>query len=500
MNGELSVLSYGVDITDRKENEERLRSSEEQYRLLFEEGLTAANYVTTEDGILQMCNSSFAKILGYDSAEQLLYKNTSEFYLDPDDLKYLISQVKKNKKAELYEVELVRKDNSTIWVLANNYGTFDKHGNLLYLNGYMFNVTSRKKASLDLLQTQAKLSAIIESSADDIWSVDKNYNLLEFNYSYFKRTNDITGCKPYIGMPLDQRVNPHKEGSWKTWYERALSGESFTVEIEEVVQGQKIYFDVSFSPIRTAKEISGAAIIARDITERKKMEKRMEAKVNDLNTFMYKASHDLRAPLSSLLGLIALAKKNALNDEQVLYFKMIDESTRKMDKILMDLVDIAKITQGTLQTQTVDFKKTINEVIDRLNKTSGFGEMMIETEFSLNYFFHSDERILQSVFQNLIENSFKYRNKKVKGLIHIMAKTIATGAIVAISDNGVGIAKEHLPKVSDMFFRASEKSSGTGLGLYIVKTSIEKLGGTVSIVSELEKGTTVRLFIPDKKK
>ena len=237
-------------------------------------------------------------------------------------------------------------------------------------------------------------------------------------------------------------------------------------------------------------------INTRDISDRMRVEQQLEYKVNELNTFMYKATHDLRAPLSSLLGLVSLAKSTRKADELDTYFSMIDESTRKMDKILIDLVDIIKISRGVPEIAEINLSSLIDEILSLLNNSPGFKGIEITRSIELTRPFYSDPKLLYSVFQNLLDNSAKYKSHGIKNRIHIAATETTTGIQILISDNGIGIPENLQEKVFQMFYRATTSSSGTGLGLYIVKNSIDKLSGTIELSSKEKEGTFVSITLP----
>ncbi|HXC03871.1 MAG TPA: PAS domain-containing sensor histidine kinase [Bacteroidia bacterium] len=247
-----------------------------------------------------------------------------------------------------------------------------------------------------------------------------------------------------------------------------------------------------------SKETKGLVYIinSRDISEAVQTERLLQYKVNELNTFMYKATHDLRAPLSSLLGLIALAKQETNPESLQHYFGMIDESTRKMDKILVDLVDITKIAQGIPEISEVDLPTLVKDIVSSLENTPGYREIVFSARLQLTRPFYSDPKLLHSILQNLLDNSAKYRSGGHQNYVDVEAEETANAIKLYITDNGLGIAERYQQKVFNMFYRATLQSNGTGLGLYIVKNAIEKLGGTVELESREGVGTRVTLTLP----
>ena len=270
--------------------------------------------------------------------------------------------------------------------------------------------------------------------------------------------------------------------------------------VKENIWDKEYYFDISFNPIWLNDKVDGVSVFVRDITDRKKTELQLKYKVNELNTFMYKATHDLRSPLASLSGLVKIAKETAEQPELKTYFNMIDTSVNRMDKLLIDLVSIVNVTQGKLTISVINFEILIDEILESLKNRPGFSSIIFKKNIkSDSLFFQSDFRLIYSVLQNIIDNAIKYRKDSslVDAIIIINISIVKNNAQIIVSDNGIGIASELLDKVFDMFFRATAESTGTGLGLYIVKNSVEKLGGEIRIESEEKHGTSVFINLPN---
>ncbi|MCX6295351.1 MAG: HAMP domain-containing sensor histidine kinase [Bacteroidetes bacterium] len=210
----------------------------------------------------------------------------------------------------------------------------------------------------------------------------------------------------------------------------------------------------------------------------------------------------MRSPFASLTGLIKLAKEIAKQPELKEYFDMIDKSVSRMDRLLIDLVSIVNVSQGKLNVSVIDFEKIVNEIIDSLSNQPRFSEIIIKKNIkSETLFFQSDERLIYSILQNIIDNAIKYRNEYSANDSSITIDIFVTNKIakINITDNGIGIPSELQSKIFDMFYRATTKSSGTGLGLYIAKVSVEKLGGEISFQSELNSGTSFFIKLPNIK-
>ncbi|MCW3084706.1 MAG: arcB [Bacteroidetes bacterium] len=232
-------------------------------------------------------------------------------------------------------------------------------------------------------------------------------------------------------------------------------------------------------------------------------EKKLEYKVNQLNAFMYQASHDLRSPLVSLKGLIEVAE-NEVGNNPVLkeYFRMIDKSTGNMEKLLLDLVSITNLAQGSLTSNRICFNEMIAGVLDSLKHYPDFNKIVISKDIHEDIPFYNDDKLLHSVLQNLIDNAVKYRKVDAarSSEIKITIETNRQSVIINISDNGIGIPAKAQEKVFEMFYRATSAASGSGLGLHIVKTSVEKMGGKITLRSSETGGTSVYVTLPNLQK
>lgn len=244
----------------------------------------------------------------------------------------------------------------------------------------------------------------------------------------------------------------------------------------------------------------GNAIQKREAEkERGQMLERLLFTNNELSTFLYKATHDLRGPLTSIMGLARLA----LRDEQPSdcghrqHLSLISESAQKLDEILVSLIQTMAIKNSALTITGIDPEVLLNNVLRSIEFMPGYQSMRITVDVSCRRRFLSDERILSSILQNVIENSIKYRNHLLHdGFIRITVKDTKDGICATIEDNGIGIDTQSQEKVFDMFYRGNTISKGSGLGLYLVKNGVQRLGGTIRLTSREGMGTRIILDIP----
>jgi signal transduction histidine kinase len=217
----------------------------------------------------------------------------------------------------------------------------------------------------------------------------------------------------------------------------------------------------------------------------------------ELDNFVYSVSHDLRAPIASVLGLINLAKKDADVEMKNIYLEKINNSALQQDSFIREILDQSRNSRLDVKKEEILFEPLIDETFNQLKFATSTGQS-VERIVSINQKapFISDRWRIKVILNNIISNAIRYRNGK-DPVIRVNVDIDDHKVKLEVEDNGKGIAKEHLDKVYRMFYRATDDGAGSGLGLYIVKETIDKLNGSIRIESEVGKGTTVKLEIPE---
>lgn len=242
-----------------------------------------------------------------------------------------------------------------------------------------------------------------------------------------------------------------------------------------------------------------------DITELMDKEKSLQEKndilekVNhELDQFVYRASHDLRAPLSSVQGLLEIVHQSDLPEDAAHYLALMSRAIAKMDGFIRDIVDHSKNSRQELTIEEIDLQKEIEDVLQQLAFLKGAEKVDVRIQLQLEAPLYTDRFRLRVVLNNLISNSVKYHDpEKPNPFVEIQAQVTAGQARITVKDNGIGIDPKHLPHVTEMFYRATNAATGTGIGLYIVQEVALKLGGSVHMQSDIGKGTEVVLSFPN---
>lgn len=388
---------------------------------------------------------------------------------------------------------------------------------------FVVDVTTQKQAEERARQLLQNLSALIESTRDTIFAIDNNFRYLIFNKAHGDLAKRSSGKAIAPGDNILKAFPKKLFPELPAQLRRVLGGEHFR---SETVLPNGFITEISYSPVRDEdNNVVGAAAFMRDITKRKQNEQKIRALneelVNqnwkleareeelkvameelsernfELDQFMYKTSHDLRSPLSSVLGLVNLAK---LDDEEARikeYLTKIEGRIRKLDEFVRSMLSYAKVSRAEIKTDEIDVESMARACVNELEYLENFQKVAVSISCKRKGVFRSDAMTLRLIFANIISNAFKYYNSEAKSMLDIKIEVGPLRAQILFSDNGIGIQKEYLDRIFDMFFRATERSEGSGLGMYIVKQAVDKLGGKIQIESQYGHGTTIRVTVPN---
>jgi hypothetical protein len=226
----------------------------------------------------------------------------------------------------------------------------------------------------------------------------------------------------------------------------------------------------------------------------------LEEKNKQLDSFVYKASHDIKGPLKSVIGLTTIGMKDVKDTTALSYFDHIYKSTIRLDKILAELLSFTKAKEHKLEKSLIDFSSILTNVLSSFEHAPGYEQMNFNIDKDEIINFYSDEKSVYSIIQNMVENAIKYRDpQKNTCSLCIIIKVSNDNVTMSFKDNGLGIDSNSLNRIFDMFYKVNESSVGTGLGLYITKTSIEKLGGKIEAESMVGEGTIFKIVLPNSK-
>ncbi len=265
------------------------------------------------------------------------------------------------------------------------------------------------------------------------------------------------------------------------------------------------YIQISFATNFVIALVTGITLLYFLIdvnhgTEREILKKNeLLAKTNkELDRFVYSASHDLRAPLRSLLGLIEVTQKTQSPEEVKECLELMKQRIDNMDGFIKEIIDFSRNARQDVKRENFVLLPIIKETVDNLKFAEGMEKIYVRVDIAPSLSIVSDLPRLKVVLQNLIGNAFKYHDHgKEQQEVLIRAEAEGDQVRIEIEDNGLGIAAEHHSRIFEMFYRASEKSQGSGLGLYIVRETLTKLNGSIKFHSLAGQGSRFTVWLPN---
>jgi signal transduction histidine kinase len=345
-----------------------------------------------------------------------------------------------------------------------------------------------------------------------------------FNNSFAKGVKAAYDKSVSVGDELSKVLPPTSSKLTKTFVTKAFRGDR--VSVEQTYKGQK--FEIFFNPIYDEKSnVIGAAMFIRNITERTKMEESVKALNHELTAqniqlaaqerdlksaldelsernfeldqLVYKTSHDLRSPLSSIMGLINLA---SIDPDPVAiqeYLGKIEGRVKKLDEFICSMLDYARVNRIDVVPEAIDLKAMAKSCIHELEYLENFQKVSTRiTSNKKNATCSLDKLRMKIIFSNIISNAYKYFNPETESYLKLHIEIGKKSIRLTFEDNGIGIKEEHKGKIFNMFYRATDRSQGSGLGMYIVKQAVEKLSGTIHLDSIYGSGTTIQITLPTK--
>jgi PAS domain S-box-containing protein len=455
------------------------------------------------DGFSKHVNPAFIKLLGLN--QETILKTPFYSFIHPDDrsesFKRINSYINGDMYSDNFENRFITNSGEIKW-LSWKLISFIEEG-LIY--GIAHDITESKKIRSEMDDHRNKLLQIVELVPHPIFLKDKEGKYILINQAqanlFFADKSELLGQDDSFFIKDTSELNSIKESDAFVLTEK----QSVTLP-EQIIT----HFDGSRKILHTTKipflsnydgEVSILGI-SIDMTEIKNAEKELR-KINfELDSFVYHSSHDLRAPLCSLTGLLNLIK---LEKDPFLKDRCIEEaqkSIKRLDVFISDLTDLSRNSRINIKHEKINFTKIINSTFEHLKYMHLADKISVNLNIRETQEFYSDKKRLKIIFMNLISNAIKYQSRKDSALPHIKIdiQTDKENAVISVVDNGIGIEDQYQNKIFDMFFRASENSIGSGLGLYIVKQILEKMEAAIELKSELDKGSEFKITLPNVKK
>jgi PAS domain S-box-containing protein len=503
------LLFTVIDVTETERLNEELVVSERRYRDLFENSLEIIQSFGP-DGKLNFCNKKWFEILKY-SPEEVQNLNLFDIISpkDKEHCKALFRRVLSGKSVQNIEVSFVGKDGRETELSGNVVPIF-KDGRMISTHAFFRDVSIENMQRHQLDMQRKFYERVLENLPAEISILDA-----EMRYLYSNPLS-ITGGLPRaeaLGKTLFNRTlelgRSEDDARRRQAYFEQAHREKRIITFEETLKtangSYKTILRRFFPVFKEDGRLDLMISVGSDITEleenRKQLTENNEElrKLNhELDRFVYSVSHDLRAPIASMKALLSLmSEKDSEEELKETYISMMSTVAERMDNVIFEILDYSRNSRLDVVSEEIDLEKLIRSAVETYRHFSAL-TVHFQFESFLKKPLYSDSRRLQSVINNLISNAIKYSQKGKKD-IEIRVELRENGHFVEmkVSDNGEGIRAEFLPRIFDMFYRASNTSSGSGLGLYICSEILKKMKGSISVQSSEGQGTAFTVLIPN---
>ena len=485
-----------LDITATKQNEEVLKNSEARYRSLIENLPTGVAIV--QDDEVVYANPELHSILKSNVENELIGQTASECFTDTSSYNKRVNNILNTNTPEpTKEVEIkdLQGNKRCVEITSIPFIFNDRPAVQSIVN----DVEDRREVEKQTQKAEKLLSQLFENAPMGIVMLGFDDEILKINKGF----EQIFGFNSdeVVGKYIDDIIVPQdlKEEGIGLSVESGKGDMVYCESIRSSKSNEHVPVMIYTLPVIHEEQRLGVYGIYVDLRQRVKIEEELKVRNLELDNFVYKVSHDLRSPLASILGLINLVKLEGGFQDSMEYLKLMENQVHKLDDFIHDVLSHSKNLKMSLISAPIDFNEIINKCVSDLSYLKGFDKVVKSISVNAEGFLSDNWRI-NEIFRNLIANSIKYKDgRKDYCELDISVQLIEDTCEIKISDNGIGIPKESIPHIFEMFYRATETSTGSGIGLYIVKNAVEKLNGTIRIESEHRVGTSFIMNIPTLK-
>lgn len=336
---------------------------------------------------------------------------------------------------------------------------------------------------------------LIENSDDIIVVVDKDLFIRYISSS----VTDVFDVKPVslLGRKINEFVSAERLQEWRAQLEQQANMLTDEIEVSDS-KGEKLHFEVKVSNMMHHYPVQGLVLKLNDVTEKKKREQALIRSNLQLDQVIYKTTHDLKAPLMSALGLVDIAER-APDVEKDRYILLIRKSLLRLNSFIEEMNNFYRVDKLVVQREKINLKEVLHDELENLHTQDGDPFIHFDVEIDESIDLYSDKVRIRTIITNLLSNAIKYHDlKKENPFVKITAKVDDEYFNLCVEDNGIGIDQAFQEKIFDLFFRATDQSQGSGLGLFIVKDTIDRLSGTIEVKSNVGAGTTFQVRIPNQ--
>jgi len=498
------IVGAMTDITELSRVTDELRRSESDLRTILD-NMTDIFYRSDSDGRISMLSRSVEAVLGY-SVEELLGQPTATVLVDPKLRSSIMAAMRANGGSVTdYEFQMRHKDGHPVWVSASTRLFGDTPGRFSGSEGTLRLIEDRKRAEAVLQESQSLIQVLLNCSVDATLLIEADGTLLACNGVLADRLG--ISVESMLGRNLWTLFPPETSATRRA----AVATVIATGHPERLVDHRNgRVFDNMIHPVVNSEGTAfRVAVFSRDITDQTEAEARIARHIaevqrsnEELEQFAYVASHDLREPLrmiSSYLSLIERRYAPVLDEDGRQFLDYARDGARRMDRLVLDLLDYARIERGGDPFGPVDVGSALDQAIRDLGSAIAECDAQISIERpSAPATVMGDAAQLARLFQNLIGNALKYRLPDRPCAIRVTCSRQGTDWRCDVADNGIGIEPAYFERIFRIFQRLHPQGryDGTGIGLAICKKIVDRHGGRIWVDSVPGEGSVFSFTLP----
>lgn len=509
MQNETLFVGFVTDISERKQMEEALRTSEQQYRSLIGNlpGIAFRCRLDSEWSML-FISDAVEPLTGWQPADFISGRKTFAQLLHPEDREWIAATIKdmlNTGHAYMIEYRIIDRAGKEHWVSENASGVRGANGAIEWIDGVIIDITDSKRRNAEF---EGVVNAIGRSLA--VVEFDLNDTILNANQNFLEMT----------GYRLDELVGQHHSllcapgavdsAAQHQLWETLRQGIHASGDFHRVGKdGRDIWIHGSYNPIfdpdgqpckiiKFASDLSERHAMEQDLREAKaKAEQAAELK----STFLANMSHEIRTPMNAIIGFTDVLLSEPASDTQRRHLNTVRNSARSLLLLLNDILDTAKLERGAVELEIKDF--SLREVCMQVLSSLRINAQVKGLPLILDYpdlepeFFKGDALRLQQILLNLVGNAIKFTEK---GEVSVSVRQRQDKLHLVVSDTGIGIPPDRIARIFDPFAQAdasmSRRFGGTGLGTTIARQLIEIMHGRIWVESELGVGSQFHVELP----
>jgi len=470
-----------TDITERKLADEALRESEERFRSFFHSSPIGMVIISPQGRFLQV-NPAHCQRFGY-SEEEMVGLNVRDITHPEDRLEaqHIYEELQSGRSRSIeYEKRYLRKDGSIFWGDVSVAGVYDGEQKLVYLVGQMQDITDRKQAEESLRESEERWRSVFTTAAAGIAIISHEGHILQANPGLCRFLGYSE--EELLNLTVEEVTHPEDRDRTSLHYGEIYAGLRELLHYEKRYlrkDGQVVYGHASVACVLNSDNRALYCIgMVQDITERVLMEDELRKANRELDAFVHTVSHDLRTPLTPIIGyaeLLQVMYREILDEQALDFLAEIVRQGERMLRLLEDLLSLARMGHLERPAESVDGNEVLKEVLFGLR--SRLVEAGMTVEAGLLPGLRVPKTVLLQVFDNLISNAVRYAGPG--GSIEVQGERRGTRIRFSVRDHGPGIPEEERSRVFDLFYRGSqsEEMEGTGVGLASVQKIAHLYGG-----------------------